>query len=209
MNCDVRRRRVLQAVLALGLVPGLSLRASPPTEADRIAAARSSHFPFGAVVPARPIPAWAVTTNAGVSTDLASLLRGRTTALQLMFTGCSATCPIQGALFAQAQRALTRATPDAQFISVSIAPAADTPAALQAWLSNLSAQAGWLAVRPRIEDLDALFEVLARGGEARPPGTDPHSGQVYIVNRRGELTYRTPSMPPARDIVAALGTAAG
>jgi protein SCO1 len=196
------RRRILQAAFSLGLGTLLHpARAASDTPARD--AARSSHFPFGPVVPARPIPAWQVITQSGQSTNLAALLTGRVTALQLMFTGCTATCPIQGALFAQAQHVLPRGS-DFQLISISIAPLADTPAALTHWLRDFAAGPEWLGVAPRAEDLDKMFELLARGGESRPVGPDPHTGQVYIANRRGELVYRTPSMPPAAQIVAAL-----
>jgi protein SCO1/2 len=198
------RRQVLRAGLALGFGAVYSAaRAGNGTETRD--AARSSHFPFGPVVPARLIPGWQVVTNRGESTNLAALLRGRVTALQLMFAGCSATCPIQGALFEQAQREL-RETTDAQLISVTIAPLADTPAVLGSWLRNFDAGPGWLGVRPRVEDLEQIFTVLAGGGEKRPAGPDPHTGQVYIMNRRAELVFRTPSMPPAQQIVAALRT---
>jgi protein SCO1 len=196
------RRQVLRAGLALG-VGAMYGKTRAGSGSEALDAARSSHFPFGPVVPARSIPGWQVVTNRGDSTNLAALLRGKVTALQLMFAGCSATCPIQGALFEQAQREL-KETSNAQLISVTIAPLADTPAVLTGWLRNFGAEPGWLGVRPRVEDLEQIFTVLAGGGEKRPAGPDPHTGQVYITNRRAELVYRTPSMPPAQQIVAAL-----
>jgi len=69
-------------------------------------------------------------THQGAATNLAELLRGRVTALQPMFTGCSATCPIQGALFAQAQHALLgrwQSPTPVQWLSLSIYPLADGP----------------------------------------------------------------------------------
>jgi protein SCO1 len=197
------RREILRSALSLGL--GAVLSAAWGGETSRSAAARSSHFPFGPVVPARPIPQWPVLTNSGKSTTLAALLQGRVTAMQLMFTGCTATCPIQGALFAQTQRELAHGS-DAQLMSISIAPLADTPAALSSWLHNFEAGPKWLGVRPRVEDLEQIFDLLARGGERRPTGPDPHTGQVYIANRQAELVFRTASMPPAKQIVAILRT---
>lgn len=203
------RRRFLRAVIGAtvtGAFPGAG-RASKPS-AQRMAtgsdAAHSSHFPFGPVVPARPIPPWPVLTHQSRATDLGSLLRGRTTALQLMFTGCSATCPIQGALFAQAQRELQDRPPRAQLVSLSIDPLADTPAALTAWLRQFSALPGWLAAVPRPADVEAVFELLGSGGESRPGGSDRHTGQVYIVDRHVQLVYRTESMPDPAKIVALL-----
>jgi protein SCO1 len=178
-----------------GSVPAPDVRNLPPDQ----------HFPFGPVVPVRRVSAWPVTTQLGITTDLAALLRGRVTAMQLMFTGCSATCPIQGALFAQAQRDLISAKLAAQFVSLSIDPLSDTPAALDGWLRKFQAQPGWLGVAPRIEDVAAITAWLTRGGEPKPAGSqDPHSGQVYVIDARGDLVFRLASMPRASDIVAVL-----
>ncbi len=190
------RRRWLLGALALGLAPAVA--------ADSREAARSSHFPFGPVVPPRPLPAWPLKTHLDAATDLAQLLRGKVSAVQLMFTGCSATCPIQGALFAQAQRELGRSIGGAQFVSLSIDALSDTPAALQAWLRKFGAAPGWLAAVPRVADVDPMIDRLGSGGENRPRGSDPHTGQVYVVDRRGALVYRTPSLPTPAQIVEAL-----
>lgn len=203
---DDQRRRLLCGLFAASAWAAarrVVAEVPAPSAADT-AAARSAHFPFGAVVPTRPIPAWNVVTHTGAAKTLPAVLKGRTSALQLMFTSCSATCPIQGALFQQAQNALPK-DGDFQLLSISIDPTTDTPKALTAWLQEYSAGPLWTALRPQAADIDPIFEVLARGGEARPVGTpDPHTGQVYIVNRRGELVYRTPSLPPAAKIVEAL-----
>ena len=195
------------ALLALGAAAVVCTRAhaqprsaAAPTDAARAAAA-SAHFPFGPVVPARPMPAWPLTTHTGQATTLRALTQGRLTALQLMFTGCSATCPIQGAIFAEAQRQLGARVAGAQFVSLSIDPLSDTQQALAAWLKNLGAQAGWVAAAPRMAELDALFELLSGPRIGKRSGPDPHTGQVYFLSRRGELVYRSADLPPPEQIV--------
>ncbi len=195
------------ALLALGAAAVVWTRAhaqprsaAAPTDAARAAAA-SAHFPFGPVVPARPMPAWPLTTHTGQATTLRTLTQGRLTALQLMFTGCSATCPIQGAIFAEAQRQLGARVAGAQFVSLSIDPLSDTQQALAAWLKNLGAQAGWVAAAPRMAELDALFELLSGPRIGKRSGPDPHTGQVYFLSRRGELVYRSADLPPPEQIV--------
>ena len=128
----------------------------------------TDHFPFGPLGRPRPMDPWALTTHQAQATDLPTLLRGRVTALQLMFTGCSATCPIQGALFAQAQRAISTRPGDLQFVSLSIDALGDTPELLQAWLARLGAQPGWQAAVPRPADVDAIIDRLGSGGLRRP-----------------------------------------
>lgn len=204
---SLKRRRVLALLgAAASLGTGAPVGAAPPPPAA--AAGRTDHFPFGPLAVARPIAPWRVTTHRGQTIDLPAILRGRITALQMMFTGCGATCPIQGALFAQAQARLGDSLPVAQFVSLSIDPLGDTPPLLQAWLQRFGAREGWTAVVPRMADVDAIVERLGGGGEPRPRGPDPHTGQVYLIDRRAELVFRTPSMPRSEVIVDGLRTLA-
>ena len=166
----------------------------------------ADHFPFGELSAPRAVPAWSVTTADGTPAPLPRLLKGHVTAIQLMFTSCNAICPLQGATFSKAQSELGQQLPDAQFLSISIDPGTDTPAAMREWLQTFSAKAGWTGVTPKAADLDAIQRLLGDGGMPQPQGADPHSGQVYIVNRDGALVYRTAAMPSARAIVEALRT---
>lgn len=193
----IDRRRFLAAALCAPAV-----RAQPRVDARE--AARSSHFPFGPVVPARTLDAWPVRTQAGRATELPALLRGKVSALQLMFTGCSATCPIQGALFAEAQQRLASKMSGVQFVSLSIDALGDSPQALADWLRRFGAAPGWLAALPRVGDVDAIVDRLGRGGESKASAADPHPGQVYVFDREARLVYRTPGMPRPAQIVEAL-----
>lgn len=193
------RRRCLIAAAA-----GWTGFARAAGSVDSREAARSSHFPFGPVVPPRRVESWPMVTNHGKATDLPALLRGRVSAAQLMFTGCSATCPLQGALFSQAQGLLRGGLAAAQFVSISVDPLGDTPAALDEWLRKFGARPGWIAVLPRAADMAAILNRLGEGGENPLSGPDSHAGQVYLFDRRAELVLRTPSLPPAEQIVAAL-----
>jgi protein SCO1/2 len=202
-----RRRWMQQALKRMLLLgSGAAARAVEP-------AAPRAHFPFGPVLPVRPIPALRVTTHRGQATTLDALLQGRITALQWMFTGCSAMCPIQGALFAQTQAALARETAGTeakqgthavQLVSLSIDPLGDSPAALAAWLQRFGAGSRWQGVVPRVGDVDRIVALLGSGGDRRPTGADPHTGQVFIIDAQGALVFRTSALPPAGDIVAAL-----
>ena len=201
-----KRRRGLLAASVGTLLPAARAQPRPApaqTEAARAAAA-SAHFPFGPVLPVRAMPAWPLTTHLGRATTLRELTQGRLSALQLMFTGCSATCPIQGAIFAQAQRQLGAGIAGLQFLSLSIDPLSDTPKALAAWLQQFGAGPGWVAAAPRMAERDALFELLGGPRPAGRSGPDPHTGQVYFVNRRGELVYRSADLPPPEQVVKAL-----
>ena len=183
------RRKLLGSVLALA-----SAGAGP---------AAWAHNSAGAVNPPRPAPRTAITWHDGRKADLASSLRGRVTALQLMFTGCSAICPIQGALFAAAEQQLARGAPapgTVQLLSMSIDPLGDDAPALKAWRAKFGAGGLWSAAVPAMQDLDALLDFL----QGRKAGADRHTAQVYFFNRRAELVLRTVDFPPSREVVRLL-----
>lgn len=188
------RRTWLARSASLLAVAAGSIRV-PATAAAGVDEAVSRHFPFGVVAPARRLPDVPLALADGRATTLAALTRGRVTALQLMFAGCSAICPLQGALFQQIQAQARERGVALQFLSISIDPLNDTPAALAAWLARFGALPGWLAAAPRLEDLAGLSDVLAAGGEKPDKASDPHTGQVYLVDARALLVFRTPSMP--------------
>ena len=208
---QTRRHWLVRGAGALAGCAGLSTAHAAGAVQPAAAVGKTSghHFPFGAVVPPRPIRPWAVTTHEGRSSDLRAVLLGHVSAVQLMFTGCSAICPIEAGLFAQAQALYDLQPPDApgspvQFVSITIDPLADGPAALAAWLQRFDAGRRWRAVAPRVQDVDSIVSMFGNGGEVRPAGRDPHTGQVFVVDRRGALVFRTPSLPTAQSIVAAL-----
>jgi protein SCO1/2 len=152
----------------------------------------------GRVDPAVPVPDLPVRrADDGAAAGLAGLLRDRVTALHLMFTGCSSVCPIQGAIFERVQDLL----PDQQarrlqLMSLSIDPIGDTPRALRAWLERFDARAGWIAAAPAPKDLDRLLDLFGQGRNA----AERHATQVSIIDRRGELVFRTPELPSAEAI---------
>ena len=163
--------------------------------------AQVRHGSFGFVQPPLPVPAMAITEVDGQTGVLRQLLQGRVTAVQLMFTGCSATCPIQGALFAEVQQLLTGQDPSLRLLSLSIDPLGDDPKALRNWLSKHSAQSSrWRAAVPQVQDVDRLFDFL-RG---RAEGPDRHTAQAFVFDRHARLAYRTQDMPDPTTLVALL-----
>lgn len=163
-------------------------------------AAAPSHEPFGPLRPPLTAPKLPLTAADGKRFELTERLRGRTTALQLMFTGCSATCPIQGALFG-ALAPLVAGQREMQLLSLSIDPLGDSPQAIGAWLARFGTHANWQAALPRVEDVDRLLDFV-RG---RAAGADRHTAQVYLFDRQARLAYRTADMPPARFIADTMG----
>lgn len=163
------------------------------------AGSAAAHASAGPVSPREPAPAGLrLSLGSGRSASLPDLLKGHVTAVQLMFTGCSATCPIQGAIFADAQARLAPADKQLRLLSISIDPLSDDPPALARWLARFGAQpARWSAAVPAVSDVDPLLDFL-RG---RAAGVDRHTAQAFLFDRQGRLAFRTIDMPPGGELV--------
>jgi protein SCO1 len=185
---SLQRRHTLALLSALGAPFAMAQTAS------------AAHEPFGPLRPPLPAPRLSLTADDGKRFELTQRLRGRVTALQLMFTGCSATCPIQGALFG-AVAPLIQTQREMQLLSLSIDPLGDSPQALRAWRARFGAHTNWQGAVPRVEDVDRLLDFV-RG---RAIGADRHTAQVYLFDRQARLAYRTADMPPARFVADLMG----
>ena len=154
--------------------------------------------PMGWIDPPRALPGLEVTALDGRRLELATLLRGRVCALQLMFTGCSAVCPLEGAVFAQVQQQLRDAPAHWQLLSLGIDPLADDARALREWLKRFDARpARWSAASIAPAHLEALL-AFVRGAAT---GVDRHVGAVYLFDREARFVYRSAELPPAESVV--------
>ena len=176
------RRRFVEAMLGVAMLPLLTQR----TRAHEL----------GWSTPAIAIPRLACVCSDGRSTTLLELLNGKTTAVQLMFTGCSAICPMQGALYARIQSYLTdHAKRNIQLLSLSIDPLSDDPKALSGWLKRLDAREGWIAAAPAMAALTQMTTLF--NGRAAP---DTPAAR-FAVRHDGQLVWRTADLPAPRDVV--------
>ncbi len=180
------RRRDLMGGLAASLLTPLA------TQAHNVA---------GRVEPPQIVPALQVVDHNGQTRSIRDLFKGRATALQLMFTGCSATCPIQGALFAEVQSKLpANSQLPLQLISASIDPLGDSPKAMRDWLQQFAAGSRWQGIVPNAKFVDSWLDFLV----GRAVGADKHTRQVYFFNPRAELVLRTVDFPSSDEIAKLL-----
>jgi protein SCO1/2 len=184
---------VTAAVIAIGGVAWSffpSAKTPYPVLPD-IKTVESSHRKTGMVLPERTLPGVTVILDDGSSRELSSLLAGKWTLIQFIFTGCSTTCPVQGAIFAKAQSEFTAAGIEVQLLSISIDPLGDDAAALKGWLDKFGRGPGWSAAIPPLDGLGPLLDVL--GG--RSNGIDVHDARVYLIGPNGKLLFITEEMP--------------
>ncbi|HEV7892337.1 MAG TPA: SCO family protein [Pyrinomonadaceae bacterium] len=114
------------------------------------------------------------------------LVKGKTVAVNFIFTTCTTICPPLGATFARVQKELgERAGRDVRLISISVDPATDTPERLKAWAAKFHAAEGWTLVTGAKPQVDELLRAL---GAATASPAD-HSPTVLIGNdAKGQWT---------------------
>ena len=190
---DLGRRQFLSHALATTAVAVLETRRSH--------AQTPGNGHDGKIYPPRPVPDIPLRCDDGTSTRMATLLHGKATALHLVFTQCTTTCPIQGAIFEKVQGLLPDQTKHSvQLLSLSIDPESDTPEALHLWLQRFHGRPGWIAAAPRIEDLPAIRSFFGDGDRA----VGNHITQVQIIDRNGALIWRTFDLPSPESIASML-----
>ena len=107
------------------------------------------------------------------------LVRGKTVAVNFIFTTCTTVCPPLGATFARVQKELgERVGRDVQLISISVDPVTDTPERLKAWGEKFKAGPGWTLVTGEKTAVDSLLRALA----ASSPRREDHTPAVLIGN---------------------------
>jgi protein SCO1/2 len=89
------------------------------------------------------------------------LIKGKIVAINLIYTNCEYSCPLETARLAQVQKMLgERVGKDIFFYSISIDPVRDTPAALKAYAEKFHAGPGWFFLTGKKEEIDELSKKL-------------------------------------------------
>src|SRR3954466_12371134 len=102
-----------------------------------------------------------LTTQDGEDVKFYDLIKGRIVAIDLIYTTCQYACPLESARLARMQQILgDRMGKDIFFISISIDPEHDTPAALKAYGAKYQAGPGWIFLTGKQSDIDMLSKKL-------------------------------------------------
>lgn len=116
------------------------------------------------------------------------LIKGKSVAVNFIFTNCTTICPPLGATFARVQRELgDKVGKDVYFISVSVDPLTDTPERLKAWGAKFKAGPGWTFVTGNKEEIDRLLRALGASAARR----EDHTPSVIIGNDEKDIWTRT------------------
>ncbi len=116
------------------------------------------------------------------------LVKGRTVAINFIFTTCTTICPPLTATMRRVQQTLgERVGHDVQLISVSVDPATDTPARLLDFSAKFKAAPGWTFVTGNKPEVDALLRALGAAVGDR----NDHTPMLLVINDRTKQWTRT------------------
>ena len=131
------------------------------------------------------------------------LVRGRTVAINFIFTSCSTICTPLTAIFRKVQK--STAGDPIHFISISVDPEQDTPETLARFASQFNAGPGWSFVTGQRSDITDLLRAL----EAFTVDKLDHTSLVLIGNEAANQWTRISGFSPVARYAATLHEAAG
>ncbi len=133
------------------------------------------------------------------------LVKGKTVAINFIFTTCTTICPPLTATFRRVQQTLgERVGRDIQLISISVDPTTDVPERLKDFSAKFNAGPGWSFVTGNKQEIDNLLSAL--GGYA--PDKNDHTPLILVGNDAAGSWTRTYGLAPAAQIANLVNEAA-
>jgi protein SCO1 len=111
------------------------------------------------------------------------VLKGKSVAINIMYTNCKDECPLETARLAQLQRRLgERMGRDIFFYSISIDPKRDTPEVLKAYMEKFGVGPGWVFLTGKAEDIKLVTKKLGLSRYSDAANKDGHTASLMIGN---------------------------
>ena len=129
------------------------------------------------------------------------LIKGKTVAINFIFTTCTTVCPPLTATFRKVQQTASERGLDVKLVSVSVDPVVDTPERLRAFSEKFNVDQGWTFVTGGKGEIESLLQSL---GVAVTNKND-HTPMILIGNDSVDFWTRAYGLsPPSRlvDLIA-------
>jgi cytochrome oxidase Cu insertion factor (SCO1/SenC/PrrC family) len=128
----------------------------------------------------------------------ADLVKGKTVAINFIFTTCTTICPPLAATFRKVQQELgERVGRDVQLISVSVDPTTDVPERLKGFLKKFNAGPGWTFITGSKPEVEQLLRALG----AYVSDKNDHTPMILVGNDSTGYWTRSYGLAPASAIV--------
>lgn len=132
------------------------------------------------------------------------LVKGRTVAINFIFTTCTTICPPLTATFRRVQQDLAASEPRADLISISVDPETDTPERLKDFAGKFKAGPGWTFVTGDKTEITSLLGALG----ARVSDKNDHTPMILIGNDLAGYWTRAYGLSSPAALVKAIKEAA-
>lgn len=111
------------------------------------------------------------------------LIKGKTVVLDMIYTHCVDSCPLETARLVQVQHMLgDKVGKDIFFYSITIDPKRDTPKVLKQYAETYHAGPGWTFLTGKKDDIDLVAKKLGLYSDPDPNNRDGHQPGVLIGN---------------------------
>ena len=182
---------------------GMTLREAASAANNAPASEADSNAPSAAQI---QIPDVVVYDQDGKKMSFYSdLVKGKTVAVNFIFTSCTTICPPLTATFRKVQQDLgDRVGRDVNMISISVNPATDVPERLKSFSAKFGAQPGWSFVTGNKADIDHLLRALGASARDR----NDHTPMILVGNDSARYWTRTYGLAKPAVIVGAINEAA-
>ena len=132
------------------------------------------------------------------------LIKGKTVAVNFIFTTCTTVCPPLTATFRKVQQTASERGLDVKLVSVSVDPVVDTPERLRAFAEKFNAGQSWTFVTGEKGEIDSLLQSL---GVAVTNKND-HTPMILIGNDSVDFWTRAYGLSPPSRLVDLIAEAA-
>ena len=138
-----------------------------------------------------PAPPFRLTDQDGNPLALEDL-RGKLVLLDFIYTHCPGPCPILTGVHADLQRALDPATrARMHFVSISLDPVRDTPAALREYAAKRGAETSdWSFLTGPPDEIAKVLSAYGVGSQREPEGTIAHLVITFLIDADGRIVRR-------------------
>ena len=138
------------------------------------------------------------------------LIKGKAVAINLIYTHCTGSCPLETAKMAQVQKLLGgRVGKDIFFYSISIDPNRDTPETLKAYAARYHVGPGWQFLTGKKEDIALVAKKLGLSSLTDAANKDGHQPSLMVGNEATGQWMRNSAVDNPRFLAATIGNFLG
>ena len=138
------------------------------------------------------------------------VIKGKAVAVNLMYTHCTASCPLETAKMAQVQKLLgDKVGKDIFFYSITIDPKRDTPEVMKAYMQRYHIGAGWQFLTGKEEDIKLVAARLGLSSLTDAANRDGHQPSLMVGNEATGQWMRNSAVDNPRFLASMIGNFLG